>query len=138
MNTSFGDSNLFQTLVLIVTIGATTGIALWQFHAHKRKELRNAVSILILQIKDIEKNIEYIFSEGIINGIIQKTENKAFYYYNAIYNQIVIANQPLQNIQSIMDRFNEAVVPSYLQKELALGLEKTLKQYHKLTDGIAW
>lgn len=137
MNTSFGDSNLFQTLVLIVTIGATTGIALWQFHAHKRKELRNAVSILILQIKDIEKNIEYIFSEGIINGIIQKTENKAFYYYNAIYNQIVIANQPLQNIQSIMDRFNEAVVPSYLQKELALGLEKTLKQYHKLTDGIA-
>ena len=73
MNTSFGDSNLFQTLVLIVTIGATTGIALWQFHAHKRKELRNAVSILILQIKDIEKNIEYIeknieyiFSEGII------------------------------------------------------------------------
>ncbi len=55
MNTSFWDSNLFQTLVLIVTIGVTVGIALWQFHAHKRKELRNAISILILQIKDIEK-----------------------------------------------------------------------------------
>lgn len=55
MNTSFWDSNLFQTIVLIVTIGATVGIALWQFHAHKQKELRNAVSILILQIKDIEK-----------------------------------------------------------------------------------
>ena len=72
MNTSFWDSNLFQTIVLIVTIGATVGIALWQFHAHKQKELRNAVSILILQIKDIEKNIEYIFSEGLINGFIQE------------------------------------------------------------------
>lgn len=72
MNTSFWESNLFQTLVLIVTVGATIGIALWQFHAHKRKELRNAVSILLLQINDIEKNIEYILSEGLINGYIQE------------------------------------------------------------------
>ena len=72
MNTSFWESNLFQTLVLIVTIGATIGIALWQFYAHKRKELRNAVSILLLQINDIEKNIEYILSEGLINGCIQE------------------------------------------------------------------
>ena len=71
MNTSFWNSNLFQTIVLIITIGTTVGIALWQFHAHKQTELRNAVSILILQIKDIEKNIEYIFSEGLINGFIQ-------------------------------------------------------------------
>ena len=196
MNTSFWESNLFQTLVLIVTVGATIGIALWQFHAHKRKELRNAVSILLLQINDIEKNIEYILSEGLINGYIQEvpihystiifeenqwnkyahsvvghisqeafekidtffkvaqrireqqiyikqkiqlsTENKAFYYYSAVYNQIVITGQPLQNIQSIVDRFNESIVPSYIQKELALGLEKTLKQYHKLSDGIAY
>ena len=196
MNTSFWDSNLFQTIVLIVTIGATVGIALWQFHAYKQKELRNAVSILILQIKDIEKNIEYIFSEGLINGFIQEvpmhystiifeenqwnkyahsvvghisqeafekidtffkvaqrireqqiyikqkiqlsTENKAFYYYSAIYNQIVINDQPTQSIQSIVDRFNEAIIPSYIQKELALGLQKTLKQYHKITDGIAY
>ena len=196
MNTSFWESNLFQTLVLIVTVGATIGIALWQFHAHKRKELRNAVSILLLQINDIEKNIEYILSEGLINGYIQEvpihystiifeenqwnkyahsvvghisqeafekidtffkvaqrireqqiyikqkiqlsTENKAFYYYSAVYNQIVIASQPTQSIQSIVDRFNDTLVPSYIQKELALGLEKTLKQYHKLSDGIAY
>lgn len=66
------------------------------------------------------------------------TENKAFYYYSAVYNQIVIASQPTQSIQSIVDRFNDTVVPSYIQKELALGLEKTLKQYHKLSDGIAY
>ena len=196
MNTSFWESNLFQTLVLIVTVGATIGIALWQVHSHKRKELRNAVSILLLQINDIEKNIEYILSEGLINGYIQEvpihystiifeenqwnkyahsvvghisqeafekidtffkvaqrireqqiyikqkiqlsTENKAFYYYSAVYNQIVIASQPTQSIQSIVDRFNDTVVPSYIQKELALGLEKTLKQYHKLSDGIAY
>ena len=55
-----------------------------------------------------------------------------------IYNQIVINDQPTQSIQSIVDRFNEAIIPSYIQKELALGLEKTLKQYHKITDGIAY
>jgi len=61
MNDSFWNSNLFQTLVLIFTIGAMFGVALWQFHAHKRKELRNAVSILMLQIKDIEQNVVYIY-----------------------------------------------------------------------------
>ncbi|MBD5356396.1 MAG: hypothetical protein HDR88_05245 [Bacteroides sp.] len=187
METSFWDSNLFQTIVLILTIGTTVGIALWQFRAHKRKELQNAVSILLLQIKDIETNIEYIFSEGLINGMIQEvpmhystiifednqwnkyahsvvghlsqesfekidmffkvaqrireqqiyikqkiqlaTENRAFYYYKQIYNNAVIEN-PTQNVMSIVERFNNANIPSYIQKELAL--------YHKLTDGIAY
>ena len=196
MNTSFWDSNLFQTIVLIVTIGTTVGIALWQFHVHKQTELRNAVSILILQIKDIEKNIEYIFSEGLINGFIQEVpmhystiifeenqwnkyahsivghisqeafekiytffkvaqrireqqiyikqkiqlsmDNRVFYYYNTIYNQAVIDDNPAQCVQLMIDKFNELLVPSYIQKEFASGLEKTLKQYHKLTDGIAY
>ncbi len=72
METSFWNSNLFQTIVLILTIGATVGIALWQFRAHRRKELQNAVSILLLQIKDIEANIEYMSSEGLLNGMIQE------------------------------------------------------------------
>lgn len=196
MEASFWNSNLFQTLVLIATIGSTLGVALWQFRAHKRRELRNAVSILILQIKDIEQNIEYIFSEGLINGFIQEIpmhystiifeenqwnkyahsvvghisqeafekidsffkvaqrireqqiyikqkiqlsiENKAFYYYNAVYNQVVMVDYPEKDIKSIVDKFNKITVPSYIQMELALGLEKTLKQYHKLTDGIAY
>ena len=183
MNTSFWESNLFQTLVLIVTIGATIGIALWQFYAHKRKELRNAVSILLLQINDIEKNIEYILSEGLINGCIQEvpihystiifeenqwnkyahsvvghisqeafekidtffkvaqrireqqiyikqkiqlsTENKAYYYYSAVYNQIVITGQPLQNIQSIVDRFNESIVP--YSERIGFGIGEDLE-----------
>ena len=170
MNTSFWDSNLFQTIVLIVTIGTTVGIALWQFHVHKQTELRNAVSILILQIKDIEKNIEYIFSEGLINGFIQEVpmhystiifeenqwnkyaqsivghisqeafekidtffkvaqrireqqiyikqkiqlsmDNRVFYYYNTIYNQAVIADNPAQCVQLMIDKFNELLVPS--------------------------
>ena len=196
MTTSFWNSNLFQTIVLIVTIVTTVAITLWQFHAHKQKELRNAIFILVLQIKDIEKNIEYIFSEGLINGCIQEvpmhystiifeenqwnkyahsvvghisqeafekidtffkvaqrireqqiyikqkiqlsTENKAYYYYSGIYNQVVMQDPATQDVQSIVNRFNEAIIPSYIPKELALGLEKTLKQYHKLTDGIAY
>lgn len=66
------------------------------------------------------------------------TDNKAFYYYNAVYNQVVINSHLTQSIQSIIDRFNEVNIPTYIHKELALGLEKTLKQYHKITDGIAY
>ena len=65
------------------------------------------------------------------------TEIRAFYYYNQIYNNAVIES-PTQSIKSIVERFNDANIPPYIQKELALGLEKTLKQYHKLTDGIAY
>ena len=65
MNTSFWESNLFQTLVLIVTIGATIGIALWQFYAHKRKELRNAVSILLLQILTLRKTLSIYYLKGL-------------------------------------------------------------------------
>ena len=79
MNTSFWDSNLFQTIVLIVTIGTTVGIALWQFHVHKQTELRNAVSILILQIKDIEKNIEYIFFGRAYKWIYSRSTHALFY-----------------------------------------------------------
>lgn len=81
MNTSFWNSNLFQTIVLIITIGTTVGIALWQFHAHKQTELRNAVSILILQIKDIEKNIEYIFFGRANKWIYSRSAYALFHNY---------------------------------------------------------
>lgn len=79
MNTSFWDSNLFQTLVLIVTIGVTVGIALWQFHAHKRKELRNAISILILQIKDIEKKYRIHFLRRSYKWNYSRSTNALFH-----------------------------------------------------------
>lgn len=65
-------------------------------------------------------------------------DNRVFYYYNTIYNQAVIADDPSQCVQQMIDKFSELLVPSYIQKEFASGLEKTLKQYHKLTDGIAY
>ena len=54
------------------------------------------------------------------------TENRAFYYYNQIYNNAVIES-PTQSIKSIVERFNDANIPPYIQKELALGLEKTFE-----------
>lgn len=80
MNASFWDSNLFQTLVLIVTIGAMFGVALWQFYAHKRKELRNAVSILMLQINDIEQNVEYIIIRGTYKWYYSRGSSALFYH----------------------------------------------------------
>ena len=66
MEASFWNSNLFQTLVLIVT----AGITLWIYFARRKANVRNAVTILMLQIRDIEKHIEYLLSEGIVDGKI--------------------------------------------------------------------
>ena len=74
----FLDSNLFQTLVLI----ATAVITLWIYRARQKNELRNAAKILMLQIKDIENNIEYLLSEGIIDGIVQE---KPLHYSPSFY-----------------------------------------------------
>lgn len=208
MEASFWNSNLFQTLVLIVT----AGITLWIYFARRKANVRNAVTILMLQIRDIEKNIEYLLSEGIVDGKIQE---KPLHYSAIIYEdnnwtkyshlvvgrisqlafenidmffkvaqqireqQILIKNKLQQSmeykgmhyyqgtyqcINSLVDRYrleqdtkklklecNEEVnfvnslysstginVPPYVQLELTFGLEKTLKQYHKLTDGTAY
>lgn len=208
MEGSFWDSNLFQTLVLIVT----AGITLWIYFARRKANVRNAVTILMLQIRDIEKHIEYLLSEGIVDGKIQE---KPLHYSAIIYEdnnwtkyshlvvgrisqlafenidmffkvaqqireqQILIKNKLQQSmeykgmhyyqgtyqcINSLVDRYrsgqdpkklklecNEEInfvnslysstginVPPYVQLELTFGLEKTLKQYHKLTDGTAY
>ena len=56
----FLDSNLLQTIVLVATVLVTLLIYLNK----ERKNLKSATTILILQIKNIEKNIEYLKSEG--------------------------------------------------------------------------
>ena len=208
MEGSFWDSNLFQTLVLIVT----AGITLWIYFARRKANVRNAVTILMLQIRDIEKNIEYLLSEGIVDGKIQE---KPLHYSAIIYEdnnwtkyshlvvgrisqlafenidmffkvaqqireqQILIKNKRQQSmeykgmhyyqgtyqcINSLVDRYKlgqdtqklkleckEEIdfvnslyssaginVPPYVQLELTFGLEKTLRKYHKLTDGTAY
>ena len=77
---NFLDSNLFQTLVLI----ATAGITIWIYFARRKANVRTAVTILTLQIRDIEKNIEYLLSEGIVDGIIQE---KPLHYSTIIYEE---------------------------------------------------
>lgn len=208
MEGSFWDSNLFQTLVLIVT----AGITLWIYFARRKANVRNAVTILMLQIRDIEKNIEYLLSEGIVDGKIQE---KPLHYSAIIYEdnnwtkyshlvvgrisllafenidmffkvaqqireqQILIKNKLQQSmeykgmhyyqgtyqcINSLVDRYRSGQdtqklkleckeeidfvnslyssaginVPPYVQLELTFGLEKTLRKYHKLTDGTAY
>ena len=189
----FWNSNLFQTIVLILTAFITLGL----YWDRKRKEVRNAAVILSLQIDEIEKNIEYVLSEGIINGAIietsmhysslifeenhwdkyshlivdhisseafekidefykaayqireqqvfikqkiqQSIDSKVWHYYAASYTQVANNDVDLQiKIQAIHDRFNIISVPPFIHKEFAIGLEKALKRYSKLTDGNAY
>ena len=76
----FLDSNFFQTCILILTAGITW----WIYRSRKKKELQNAVTILLLQIEDIEKNIEFLGSEGLVGGVIQE---KAVHYSAVIYDE---------------------------------------------------
>ena len=196
MENTFWDSNLFQTIIMIVSVLATIGIALFQFRNHKKKELKNATTILLLQIDDIERNIEYIMSEGIINGVLQEgpmhysaiiceenqwnkyshlivgsvtqetfekidaffkvayrireqqiyikqkiqqsIDSKVWHYYNAAYAQVANLDNSTQSIKAIHQKFNSTNVPLFIQLEFAIGLEKTLKQYHRLSDGVAY
>lgn len=189
----FWNSNLFQTIVLILTAFITLGL----YWDRKRKEVRNAAVILSLQIDEIEKNIEYVLSEGIINGAILETsmhysslifeenhwdkyshlivghisseafekidefykaayqireqqvfikqkiqqsiDSKVWHYYAASYTQVANNDVDLQiKIQAIHDRFNIISVPPFIHKEFAIGLDKALKRYSKLTDGNAY
>ena len=208
MESSFWDSNLFQTLVLIVT----AGITLWIYFARRKANVRNAVTILMLQIRDIEKNIEYLLSEGIVDGKIQERplhysaiiyednnwtkyshlvvgrisqlafenidmffkvaqqireqqiliknklqqsmEYKGMHYYQGTYqciNSLVDRYRSGQDTQKLKLECKEEIdfvnslyssaginVPPYVQLELTFGLEKTLRKYHKLTDGTAY
>ena len=179
----FWNSTLFQTCVLI----ATAGITIWIYLAQKKRELRNAVTILTLQIRDIETNIEYLLAEGLVDGHIQE---KPLHYSTIIFeennwnksahlivgrisqlafenidNFFKVANRIYTRVNSILDKASEqgadiqsqkarclteitfvhdlygdplTNVPSFMQGELVMGLEKTLKQYHKLTDGTAY
>ena len=196
MKNTFWDSNFFQTIIMIVSVFATIGITLWKFRNYKKKELKNAATILLLQIDDIEQNIEYLLSEGIINGIVQESpmhystiiceenlwnkyshiivgavsqetfekidvffkvayrireqqiyikqkiqqsiESKVWHYYNATYTQVANMDDPIQSIKTIHQKFNTTSVPPFIQLEFAIGLEKTLRQYHRLSDGVAY
>ena len=205
---NFLDSNLFQTLVLI----ATAGITIWIYFARRKANVRTAVIILTLQIRDIEKNIEYLLSEGIVDGKIQEKplhystliyeennwtkyshlvvgkisqlsfenidiffkvaqqireqqiliknklqqsmEYKGMHYYQGTYqcvnslvskyeseaNADVLKLQCKKEIEFVNSLYASADinVPPYIQQELTFGLEKTLKKYHKLTDGTAY
>lgn len=208
METTFLNSNLFQTLVLIITAFLTW----WIYRSRKKTEVRTAVTILMLQIKDIEKNIEFLLSEGFIDGRIQEKplhystiiyeennwtkyahlvvgkisqlsfenidvffkvaqqireqqiwiknkiqqsmEYRGLYYYQGAYsciNSLVDKAKTNDDINGLKDGCKKEVdfvnglysssnfeVLPFVQLELAFGLEKALRKYHKLTNGTAF
>lgn len=67
---NFWDSNLLQTIVLVITLLVTLFIYLNKEY----KNLKSATTILVLQIKNIEKNIEYLKAEGISGEAINEQQ----------------------------------------------------------------
>ena len=71
--------------------------------------------------------------------IQQSIDSKVWHYYAASYTQVANNDvDPQVKVQSIHNRFNQISVPPFIQKEFAIGLEKTLKRYNKLSDGNAY
>jgi hypothetical protein len=48
-----------------------------------------------------------------------------------------VNKNPEETVESLKDGVNKINILPYIPVESFLGLEKTLKQYHKLTDGTA-
>ena len=67
--TNFLDSNFLQTIVLVATVAVT----LYIYFIKERKNLRAATTILVLQIQNIERNIEYLKAHGIVGTAISET-----------------------------------------------------------------
>lgn len=78
--TNLLSSNLFQNVILVVTVVVTICI----YYGRKRQNLRNAVSILTLQIRDIEENIECLIAEGVIGDQLQE---RVLHYSTIIYEE---------------------------------------------------
>lgn len=76
----FLSSNLFQNVILVITVVVTICI----YYGRKRQNLRNAVSILTLQIRDIEENIECLIAEGVIGDQLQE---RVLHYSTIIYEE---------------------------------------------------
>lgn len=70
--------------------------------------------------------------------IQQSIDSKVWHYYNAAYAQVANLDDSTQSIKAIHQKFNSTNVPLFIQLEFAIGLEKTLKQYHRLSDGVAY
>ncbi len=66
---SFVNSTFIQTCVLIGTLFLTWNI----YDSTVKDSLKAATTILILQIKNIERNIEYLKAYGIIGNAISET-----------------------------------------------------------------
>lgn len=64
----FLNSNFFQTLILVSTVVVTLLIYLDK----ENKSVKSATTILILQIKNIEKNIEYLKADGVSGEAINE------------------------------------------------------------------
>ncbi len=66
---TFFNSTFFQTCILIGTLFLT-----WYLYNKKvRESLKSATTILVLQIKNIERNIEYLKANAIIGTAINET-----------------------------------------------------------------
>ena len=121
----FLDSNLFQTIVLIMTACITLGL----YWDKKRKEVRNAAVILSLQIEEVEKNIEYILSEGIVNGTILET---SMHYSSIIfeenhwdkYSHLLVGHIASDSFE-IIDKFYKA---AYQIREQQLFIKQKIQQ----------
>ena len=106
----FLGSNLCQNLILIVTVIVSICI----YWARKRQELCNAVSILSLQIRDIETNIECLKAEGLIGEQLQE---RALHYSTVIfeenswlkYNHIISGHIDLRTYE-VIDSFYKTAV----------------------------
>lgn len=67
---NFLNSTGFQTIIIAISVAVT----LYLYWRNKIDKLQAATTILILQIRDIEQNIEYLKSEGITSEAINEQQ----------------------------------------------------------------
>ena len=110
MEQSFWESNLFQTLVMIITV-FVTGII---YVLNKRSTLQAAATILKLQIKDIEENIEVLKAEAIVGNSLSE---QPLYYSKIIFVENIAPIQEIDTANCIHFKLNSVVLNIHIDKK---------------------
>lgn len=128
---SFFNSTFFQTCVLIVTLIGTLSLTWYLYNKKVKESVKAATTILILQIKNIERNIEYLKAHGITGTAINETplhysmpifEENAWEKYKHLY----ATKLPSSDFSSIEKFYETALAIKTTQLFIKRKIEESL------------
>lgn len=115
---TFINSTFFQTIILVATLLLTY----WLYKRKVNDTLKSATTILILQIKSIECNIEYLKSQGITGTAI----NEQTLHYSVTIFEDNAWEKYKHLLVSQLNNFDYAAIEHFYEVAQTIKIQQTL------------